>query len=223
VTRKRRGSVARGGKGGFEPRTRIRERELQVAELAAEGRSQHEISRLLGISQAAASKILKRLDERWIRENQGRIERNRAEQTRKLEHLYRQALQAWEASKAQRTRRRQRKTDGADGETGRDMAELIVDDSHGDPRYLEVARKALADLARVSGVAKPGAPEDHDDEAVEIILKIGDERTAPRQSEPSAPLSKEDHHEASNDQVHATVAVSETGGSNLQSRPGGGD
>jgi predicted transcriptional regulator len=169
----------RGGKGGCEPRIRVRQREEDVVQLATEGHSQHEIARLTGISQPAVSKILRRVDERWLKDNAGRLERFRVEQARKSEHLYREALRAWEQSKAQRTRRRQRKSEGPVTGAGGVMAEVIVDDSHGDPRYLEAARRALADVARLWGVnagdraAKEPAPP-----AV-FTLKLGDERTAP--------------------------------------------
>ena len=104
--------------------------------------------------------------------------RYKVAQTRKLEHLYREALSAWQQSKAQRTRRRQRKSDGQTGAGGA-VAEVIVDDSYGDPRYLEAARRALADLARISGTAhRAQAPEL--EAPTMFTLMLGDERTAPR-------------------------------------------
>ena len=44
-----------------------------------------------------------------------------------------------------RTRRRQRKTDGGPGGGAATIAEIVVENQHGDPRYLEEARKSLAD------------------------------------------------------------------------------
>ena len=41
---------ARGGRGGWEPRVRIRDRERQVVTLDTEGLSQHEIAHRLGLS-----------------------------------------------------------------------------------------------------------------------------------------------------------------------------
>ena len=108
------------------------------------------------------------------------LRRQRAQQTRHLEHLYREAVRAWEASKAKRTRRRQRKTDGAGASAG-GQVELIVDDSHGDPRYLEAARRVQADLARLwqSPSVEPKGSDQTTGPAV-FTLTIGDERTAPR-------------------------------------------
>lgn len=173
-------SGARGGKGGSERRLHVRRREQEVVRLATEGRSQHQIARTVGISQPAVCQILRRVDERWLRDNQDRVARAKAEQTRKLDHLYREALHAWEESKAQRTRRRQRKTDGQPAGEGGGVAELIVDDSHGDPRYLEAARRALADLARVWGVAKTDALDRSDEPPAVFTLTLGDDRTTPR-------------------------------------------
>jgi predicted transcriptional regulator len=176
--RPRRG--ARGGKGGAEPRLRVRRREAQVVQLATEGRSQHEIARTVGISQPAVCQIVRRVDERWLRDRHEGVARHKAEQTRKLDYLYREAAHAWEQSKAQKTRRRQRKTEGQQGDAGGGVAELIVDDSHGDPRYLEAARHALADLARLWGVSTPDAPAGPGTDLPAVfMLTIGDERTAP--------------------------------------------
>ena len=144
--RRRRG---RGGKGGHEPRLRIREREHTVVHLSTEGRSQHDIARSVGISQAAVWRILARVDDRWLRENLRRVGQQKVELDRKFQHLYAEALTAFHASKAEHTRRRHRKTHGSDPEDEGTMAEVIVDDSHGDPRFLETARRILADRQRL--------------------------------------------------------------------------
>jgi hypothetical protein len=123
--------------------------------MATEGCSQHEIARTLGISQPAVSQILQRVDDRWASENQNRLARHKGELVRKLAYIHREALHAWEQSKAQRTRRRQRKTEGGETAGAGTVAELVVEDSHGDPRHLDTARRALADQARVLGVAGP--------------------------------------------------------------------
>lgn len=143
-----------GGQHGHEPRTRIRTRELRVMELAILGWSQHQIAADVGVSQAAISKILKRVEERVLRELAETVERQKARQTLRLEHQYAEAMRAWEASKADTTRRRQRKTQGGTG-TGATMAELVVENQHGDPRYLEAARKALADGRKLWGLEAP--------------------------------------------------------------------
>ena len=153
----RRGRPHRGGQGGYEPRARILGRELRAVELAIEGHSQHAIATELGVSQAAVSKILKRADERALVEITERIERHKVRQSQRLERLYVESTRAWEKSKADTTKRRQRKsgTEGGDSDPGQTVAEIVVETRHGDPRYLEVCRKALADLRKIWGLDAP--------------------------------------------------------------------
>lgn len=150
-----RGGRGRGGQGGHEPRTRVRTRELRAMELAVLGWSQHQIAADLGISQAAVSKLLTRIEGRVLRELAETIERHKARQTLRLEHQYAEAMRAWEESKADTTRKRQRKTQGGAGGADATVAEVVVENQHGDPRYLEVARKALADVRKVWGLDAP--------------------------------------------------------------------
>jgi hypothetical protein len=155
-TRHRVGRRGRGGQGGHESRTRIRTRELRVMELATLGWSQHQIAADLGISQAAVSKILKRVELRILRELMDTVERQKARQSIRLEHLFAEAMRAWEDSKADSTRRRQRKTQGAGGNAaGNTMAEVVVENQHGDPRYLDQARKTLSDHRKIWGLDAP--------------------------------------------------------------------
>jgi transposase len=149
--RRRRG---RGGQGGHDPRARIRTRELRAMELAVLGWSQPQIATDLGITQAAVSKLLKRVETRLLRELAQTVQRQKARQTLRLEHLFAEAMRAWTASKADTTRRRQRQTHGGDA-AGETVAELVVENQHGDPRYLDEARKALADQRKLWGLDAP--------------------------------------------------------------------
>lgn len=161
----------RGGKGGHEPRSRVRLREAQVLEYILEGRTQHQIADALGISQPAVSKIVRRVEDRLLADLAYKADRQRARQTLRLEHVYGQAMQAWQDSKQEGLRRRQRKTEH-DGGTGSTVAELISENRHGDPRYLDEARKALADLRKVWGV---DAPERVSIDAVSHFASMSDE------------------------------------------------
>ena len=145
----------RGGQHGHEPRARIRTREMRVMELTVLGWSQHQIAADLGISQAAVSKLLKRVEGRVLREVTAIVERQKARHTMRLEHLFAEAMRAWEQSKTDRSRKRQRKTQGAAGGARATVAELVVENQHGDPRYLEEARKALADHRKLWGLDAP--------------------------------------------------------------------
>lgn len=164
----------RGGKGGYEPRTQIRIRESRVLELVLEGCTQHQIADALEISQPAVSKIVRRVEERLLADLAYKVERQRARQTLRLEHVYGQAMQAWKESKQEAVRRRQRKTDHPGG-AGSTIAELVSENSHGDPRYLDEARKALTDLRKVWGV---DAPERVSIDSVSHFASMSDEALA---------------------------------------------
>jgi hypothetical protein len=156
----RRRGRGRGGQGGHDPRARIRTRELRAMELAVLGWSQPHIAADLGISQAAVSKLLKRIETRLLRELAETVQRQKARQTLRLEHLFAEAMRAWNESKADTTRRRQRQTQGGDG-AGATIAELVVENQHGDPRYLDEARKALADQRKLWGLDAPQKVDFH--------------------------------------------------------------
>jgi transcriptional regulator with XRE-family HTH domain len=123
-------------------------------ELTVLGWSQPQIAGDLGISQAAVSKLLKRIETRLLRELAETVQRQKARQTLRLEHLFAEAIRAWNESKADTTRRRQRQTQGGNG-AGATVAELVVENQHGDPRYLDEARKALADQRKLWGLDAP--------------------------------------------------------------------
>jgi predicted transcriptional regulator len=131
--------------------------------LAIDGWSQHEIAADLHVSQAAVSKMLQRADERALRDLTTTIERQKVRQTQRLERVIREATRAWEQSKGEATRRRQRKRarDG-DSDGAETVAEVVVDTRHGDPRYLDAIRKALADVRKVWGLDAPQQVAVHD-------------------------------------------------------------
>ena len=145
---------ARGGKNGAEPRTRIRLREVQVQDRICRGETQHDIAAALDISQPAVSKILKRVEERLLHDATWRVERQRARQSARLEFLYRQAIRAWEGSQEESLRRRQRKTGHGSGSEAT-VAEVISEARHGDPRFLEEARRVLEDLRKIWAIDAP--------------------------------------------------------------------
>lgn len=151
---------SRGGKGGWEPPARIRARERRAVELAVLGSTQHEIAAELQISQAAVSKLLARADERALADLSSRVERQKVRQTQRLERVFAESMRAWERSKAGTTKRRQRQSarDGVGSNSGggnHTVAEVVVETKHGDPRYLETARKAMGDLRSIWGLDAP--------------------------------------------------------------------
>ena len=145
---------SRGGQRGHEPQARIRTRELRAMELRVLGWSQPQIAADLGITQAAVCKLLKRVETCFLRELAETVGRQQARQALRLEHLFAEAMRAWHESKADSTRRRQRKTQGGDG-LDATVAEIVVENQHGDPRYLDEARKTLADARKLLGLDAP--------------------------------------------------------------------
>jgi hypothetical protein len=123
-------------------------------ELAVLGWSQPQIAADLGITQPAVSKLLKRIETRLLRELADTVQRQKARQAMRLDHLFAEAIRAWHESKVDTTRRRQRQTQGGDG-AGSTIAELVVENQHGDPRYLDEARKALTDQRKLWGLDAP--------------------------------------------------------------------
>ena len=166
----------RGGQAGREPRATVQARGLRVLERSVAGLSQREIVAKEGISQSAVSKILQRLEARVLEELVGRVEQQKVRQTLCLDHLYRESLRAWEASKADATRRVQKKTQPGVGAPSATVAQFVVDTQHGDPRYLEVARKAssrdavgLYELRRVA--RRAALPGPADPVAIALVLR----------------------------------------------------
>lgn len=167
----RRARRPRGGRGGAEPQARVRLRELQVMEHTLEGRTQHDIARELGISQPAVCKILQRIEDRLLADVAWKVERHRARQTMRLEFIYGEAVRAWKASKQETLRKRQRQTGAAAG-AGTTMAEITSEHRHGDPRFLDEARRALQDLRTLWGI---DAPERISIDATTHLASMSDE------------------------------------------------
>jgi hypothetical protein len=96
------------------------------------------------------SKILKRMA-RALREQAATVDRQRARHSMRLEYLYAEAIAGWQLSQADTTRRRQRKTDGGSSGGSASVAEIVSENQHGDPRYLDEARRILADHRNCGG------------------------------------------------------------------------
>ena len=139
----------RGGRGGHEPRHRIQAREYQAFDLSLQGKSQIEIASALGISQPAVSKLLRRIEDRHVKEMPADLRRLRVRMIARFDHVYAEAMQAFDRSKRPTHRRLQRKMLGV-GQGESTVAELITEEGSGDPRHLEVGRRTLADLWKLT-------------------------------------------------------------------------
>jgi len=135
---------------------RIREREQRVLTLSEQGWTQQAIATEVAITQAAVSKILRRLDERALQTTAAERAHHLARRTRHLEYISREGRRGWEESKKGRVRRRQRKAIAPDG-----MPVVIQDvsvEESPDPRMLDQSRKAEESLLTLCGAgASPRA------------------------------------------------------------------
>ena len=137
----------RGGKGGAEPRATIAYREHKVVELRKQRYSQREIAEELGISQAAVSKIMRRVSERWAAETKTLLDQHRFETAATLSHLLRASVEQWDRSCQSRVRKRQKKR--PDGST---ESEVQIDERPGDPRFVTEITRLLDRLNNAQGV-----------------------------------------------------------------------
>jgi hypothetical protein len=124
--------------------------ETQIAdELAKQGLGQ--------VTQQAVSKMLQRIEERMLKEMSARVKRMKVSQTAALQKVFRDAMAAWEESKRpQKSLTTKHGPSGENGEPGKVKESLsVLKDQDGDPRYLEQARQALADIRKIWGVDEP--------------------------------------------------------------------
>jgi hypothetical protein len=148
----------RGGRGGYEPRLRIRNREARAVELALQGCRQSAIAADLRVSQAAVSKILARVEDRVLADQAAHHRQMKGRLMMRLEHLYGECIRAWERSKSPSTRRRQRQLLGSPKGSSGNVAELVTEDQSGDPRHLKLALVVLMAQIKLCGLdASPAA------------------------------------------------------------------
>jgi hypothetical protein len=124
--------------------------ETQITEeLAKQGLGQ--------VTQQAVSKMLQRIEERMLKDMSAKVKRMKVWQTTALQKLYRDARDAWEESKKpQKSLTTKHGPAGENGEPGQVKESLsVLRDQDGDPRYLEQARQALADIRKIWGVDEP--------------------------------------------------------------------
>ncbi len=132
-----------------QPREITRYREMRAWELRQQMWTQKRIADELGICHQAVSKILKRIDERFLAKADELIAEQKAAQTEQLRYIADEALQAWERSKRNAETVTTKETDNGTEVTTR------VQGQYGDPRLLDQARGALADIRTLWGLDAP--------------------------------------------------------------------
>jgi predicted transcriptional regulator len=132
-----------------QKRCALKANELKAIEMAALGAGQQEIGEAIGLTRSAVSKMLHRTEKRLAELLKDRGEQIKAKQTVYLETLYREAMLAWHESKKDAESEKNITSDkGNSTETTRRS-------QTGDPRYLDQARGALADIRKIWALDTP--------------------------------------------------------------------
>ncbi len=130
----------------IQTRCVLRERELRALELAARGWNQTQIGEELGIGRSAVSKMLYKTEQKLHQMLKDKGEAIRAKQTFFLEEIHRASMQAWASSKLDATSEKVTTDDKGQ------RTEKTRRDQCGDPRFLDQARGALADIRKIWGL-----------------------------------------------------------------------
>ena len=149
---------------GRVPSELARQREQVAFDLAAtKGLTETQIAEELAkqglgeVTQQAVSKMLCRVEERMLKETSGKVKRKKVRHEAALMKIYRDAMAAWEESKKpQKSLTTKQGPAGENGEPGKvKESQSVLRDQDGDPRYLDQARQALADIRKIWGVDEP--------------------------------------------------------------------
>ena len=144
-----------------------REREARAWELKQQLWTDERIAAELGVDRSTVTKALQRVERRVLAHLEDSISQLKVRQTAQLEYLAAEAVSAWEASKrpAETTRTViERAETPADDDARAGEARkpevivkttLTVKGQSGDPRFLNAAREALADVRKLWGLDAP--------------------------------------------------------------------
>jgi hypothetical protein len=175
-----------------------RQREQVAFDLAAtkgltETQIAEELAKLgLGdVTQQAVSKMLLRVEERMLKEMSARVKTKKVRHDAALMKIYHDAIAAWEESKKpQKSLTTKQGPAGDNGEPGKVReSQSVLRDQDGDPRYLDQAMRALADIRKIWGLDEPAQTKNDITGrlALEIVEEIIDAQDSP--DDPAAPGS----------------------------------
>ena len=118
----------------------ILKRRQQVAELSLKGWTQSAIAEELSVSQPTISTDLKAIQQEWLESASQDVELARAKMWAELEMVKREACKAWERSQ------QPAETDVVSGQSENRQMRRTRKQQHGDPRFLEIIQKSMAQL-----------------------------------------------------------------------------
>lgn len=161
------------------PKEILAEREVQAWTLRQKFYTHQRIADEMGLERSTVTKILQRVTKRALTGLAQDIQEKKAAQLEQLEYIADEAIQGWHRSK-ESTRNVSRRTSERPGRfaSGGKMEETLIQtsDMDGDPRYLDAAMKALADIRKIAGLDAPKGLEvtGKDGGAVVIQMTWGD-------------------------------------------------
>jgi hypothetical protein len=127
----------------------INKRREQVADLYLQGKTQMEISEVVGVGQPTVSSDLKRIQAQWRESSVRDFDLARELELRKIDRIEREAWAAWERSK----KPSQSATTSDDPNQRRTRRQ--VKNQNGDPRFLEQVNKCIASRRALLGLDAP--------------------------------------------------------------------
>lgn len=127
----------------------IQQRREQASALYLQGWSQMKIAEMLNVSQRCISGDLKAVQLAWLDSSLRNFDALRAEQLAKIDKIEFEYWQAWERSKEQSVRKMTEQKD----ETKR--AQVTVEDSYGDPRFMQGAERCIMQRCKLLGLDAP--------------------------------------------------------------------
>lgn len=122
---------------------------LKVSDLYLTGKTQAHIAGVIGCSQQQVSSYLKKLYKRWEAAATANIDRRKAIELSRLDKVEAEAWSAWERS--------QRDAETETVTTTKDTTISVNkrEGQTGDPRFLDVVNKCIAQRCRIIGIEAP--------------------------------------------------------------------
>lgn len=143
-------------------------RRQQVATLLWQGKPYAEIAATLGVSMRQVQRDVADLRRRWTAIHDADLAEHRAELLEQLRVTFGEAFQAWQDSRQPKrtTKVRQRESRTASGETTQEVRE---ETTAGDPRFLDIMVKTIAQRGRLTGAIQAS----DDNPLISIQLRQG--------------------------------------------------
>lgn len=135
----------------------VRLREEVCWTLRVMGHAQARIAHSVGVSQAAVSKLLRRVERRVLARMESEVRSAKARQAAQIEYLYDQVVRAWKQSQETIEERSGTTTDIVGRE--KCVRRTMTRRGPGDPRFLMAALQALAAERELWGLDRQATPD----------------------------------------------------------------